>query len=78
LNVLGRMNRSLVDSATQQFIADFGVEISVDGAFGPGSQAALDQVAARFGETAPSGRVDRLVFLAGLYWTTTPFRVDLY
>ena len=78
LNVLGRMNRSLVDSATQQFIADFGVEISVDGAFGPGSQAALDQVAARFGETAPSGRVDRLVFLAALYWTTTPFRVDLY
>ncbi len=78
MSILNRMNRGLVDSATQQFIADFGVEITVDGAFGAGSQAALDQVAVQFGVTAPSGRVERLVFLAGLYWTTTPFRVDLY
>lgn len=78
LNILRGLNRSLVDSATQQFIADFGVDITVDGAFGSGSQAALNQVAAQFGQTAPEGRVERLVFLASLYWTTTPFRVDLY
>jgi len=78
LNILAGMNRNLVDSAAQQFLADFGVEISIDGAFGPGSQAALNQVAAQFGSAAPSGRVERLVYLAGLYWTTTQFRVDLY
>ena len=78
LNILGRLNRNLVDSATQQFIADFGVEITVDGAFGAGSQAALEEVATKFGLEAPDGRVERLVFLASLYWTTTPFRVDLY
>lgn len=78
LNILRGMSRNLVDSATQQFISDLGVSIEVDGAFGAGSQAALDQVVAQFGATAPDGRVDRLVFLASLYWTTTPFRVDLY
>ncbi|MCF6304236.1 MAG: caspase family protein [Rhodobacteraceae bacterium] len=78
MGLLGRMNRNQVDSATQQFISDLGVPITIDGAFGAGSQTALDQIAVQFGTTAPSGRVDRLVFLAGLYWTTTPFRVDLY
>ncbi|MBL4807621.1 MAG: caspase family protein [Rhodobacteraceae bacterium] len=77
-NLLGGLNRSLLDSAAQQFIVDFGENITVDGAFGAGSQAALDRVAVQFGVTAPTGRIDRLVFLAGLYWTTTPFRVDLY
>ncbi len=77
--ILRGMNRRLVDQAAQQMIADLGVEITVDGAFGAGSRAALAQVAANFGVEPPeNNRVDRLVFLAGLYWTTSPFRVDLY
>lgn len=76
--VLTQLGTRAVDQGAQVIIAELGEEIVADGAFGPGSQAALDRVAARFGTTIPSGSTQRLKALAAIYWQTSRFRADLY
>ena len=51
----------------------------MDGAFGRGSQTAMDEVLSRFNAgPAATDPVERIIQLAALNWTTSPFRVDLY
>ena len=77
---LARMKPQWIDRATQMLLNDMGADLAADGAFGPGSQAALAQVAAASGESVPAGMApaERLVWLAGLHWKRGRFRVDLY
>ncbi len=78
-DLLGQFPPQALDAAAQAMIADLGVEVTVDGQFGAGSQAALEQALQGFDVGPPaSDRVDRLVQLAKAYWTTSPFRVDLF
>lgn len=78
-DLLAQFPPEALDAAAQAMITDLGVTVAVDGQFGPGSQAALEQALARFDLGAPSpDRVERLVQLARAFWTTSPFRVDLF
>ncbi|MFD1343706.1 caspase family protein [Litorisediminicola beolgyonensis] len=76
--VLTRLGKSALDGGAQQLMRDLGADVSVDGAFGPGSRAALDQIADRFERQFPESPQERLLKLARLYWENTKFRVDLY
>ncbi|WP_374644586.1 caspase family protein [Tabrizicola sp.] len=77
--VLAATPREAVDMAAQRLLQELGADITADGAFGAGSAAAYEAAAARHGggrmETDP---VERLVDIARIHWSTTPFRVDLY
>lgn len=76
--LLGLTQRD-IDGGAQRMILEFGVDLAVDGAFGPSSQNALQAVLDRFdagqAETDP---IARILQLAALSWRTNPFRVDLY
>ena len=76
--VLGNLTRGALDGGAQALLRDLGVEIEVDGAFGPNSQQKLDAYALTKGITIPTDRQARLLALAAEYWKQTPFRVDLY
>jgi TPR repeat protein len=67
-----------LDAGAQALMADLGADVVADGAFGPASEAALSEIAARFKSDMPADRIERLLQLARIYWTTNPFRVDLY
>ena len=68
----------LIDGGTQRIMQGLGVEIEVDGAFGPASQEALNALLAQHGEgPAPTDPLDRLLTLAALHWKLSPFRTDL-
>ena len=68
-----------VDGGAQKLIRALGGETDVDGAFGPSSQNALAAVLTRHGAgPAETDPVARIVQLAALAWSTSPFRVDLY
>ena len=68
-----------INGGTQKLILALGGDLTVDGAFGPGSQQALDAVLARLNagpaETDPT---QRILQLASLQWQQSSFRVDLY
>ncbi|MEX0970787.1 MAG: caspase family protein [Paracoccaceae bacterium] len=68
------------DRAAQRLIVELGGTVEADGAFGPGSQAALEAMAASLGVDPYQGsdRAARLIWLAGLVWQQSAFRVDLY
>ncbi|MGG7566148.1 caspase family protein [Rhodovulum sp. DZ06] len=78
--LLDKLPPKFLDQASQMLLREMGAEIEADGAFGPGSRAALEAVAAGAGETAPGGlsAAERLVWIAGLNWRQGSFRVDLY
>jgi TPR repeat protein len=68
-----------VAGGTQELIRALGGAVEVDGDFGPGSKAALDEVLVRNGGgAAADDPVDRIVQLASLVWKASEFRVDLY
>ncbi|MEP5087932.1 MAG: caspase family protein, partial [Paracoccaceae bacterium] len=71
--------RKALDAGAQKLILELGGDVSVDGAFGSGSQNAMDEVLTRF-DSGPAEKdpVERIIQLAALVWTTSPFRVDLY
>lgn len=79
LNLLKSLNASTLGGGAQKLIVELGGEVDVDGAFGPGSRAAMDAVLADLGAgPAKTDPVERIVQLAELVWATSPFRVDLY
>lgn len=77
--VLDALPPEAIDEAAQRILQALGADIVPDGAFGDGSIAAYQSVADRFGRTSlQSDPTERLIDLARIHWTTTPFRVDLY
>ncbi len=69
----------ILNGGAQKLLVELGGYIDVDGAFGPGSQKVMDEVLARFDAgPAQTDPVERIIQLAALTWTTSPFRVDLY
>ncbi len=76
---LDAMSAKVLDGGAQRLIKALGGELEVDGAFGPGSQRAMNDVLTRLGMgPAASDPKERIVQLAQAYWETSPFRVDLY
>ncbi len=79
LEELSYMSQSEIDGGAQKLIAELGGDITVDGAFGPGSQEAIANVLEVLGagpaETDPT---QRILQLARLAWMQSTFRVDLY
>ncbi len=78
-DLIASFPRNALDGGAQKLIAELGGEVGVDGAFGAGSQKAMDEVLARFDAgPAQSDPLERILQLAALSWTTSRFRVDLY
>ncbi len=76
---LDAMPVKVIDGGAQMLIKSLGGELDVDGAFGAGSQSALQDVLTRLGlGTASTDPKERILQLAEAYWETSPFRVDLY
>ena len=77
--VLLSLSQKEIDGGAQKLITELGGDISVDGAFGPGSEEAMRIVLERFNAApAEPDPVGRILQLATLSWSTNPFRVDLY
>jgi TPR repeat protein len=77
--ILAALPAGTLDAGAQALIRDLGGAVEVDGAFGAGSQSALNEVLARRGAgPAEEDPVERIVQLARLHWQESPFRVDLY
>jgi TPR repeat protein len=77
--VLAAIPAEQVDEAAQRLLQGLGAEVIPDGAFGEGSEAAYKALADQHGDTSlETDPVERLVDIARIHWTTTPFRVDLY
>ena len=79
--------QSLVNQAAAFLPADapgslldgLGGELTVDGAWGAGSQGAADAVLGALGQgPASADPAERLLQLARAYWLANPLRVDLY
>jgi len=78
-DALGILDSRTIDGGSQALMVELGAEITVDGAFGPASQAALQELLDRYDAgAAESDPVARIRQLAKLSWSTNPFRVDLY
>ncbi|MEL6572982.1 MAG: caspase family protein [Pseudomonadota bacterium] len=79
LEELSYMSDREIDGGSQKLIAALGGDLTVDGAFGPGSRQAMDDVLARLGAgPAETDPLDRILQLAQLTWEQSSFRVDLY
>jgi len=79
LKLLHGLPAKVVDAGTQTLMNQLGESISVDGAFGAQSKAALAALLGRYDRKANmDDPVDRAVELAHVFWFKSPFRVDLY
>jgi TPR repeat protein len=77
--VLEALPAEAVDEAAQRLLQSLGAAITPDGAFGEGSQAAYKTIAEQHGDTSlEADPTERLIDIARIQWSTTPFRVDLY
>ena len=78
-DLLASFPKAALDAGAQSLINELGTPTEVDGAFGPASQQALDATLAQYGAgPAEANAIDRIVQLASIYWSVSPFRVDLY
>ena len=78
-DLLASFPRESLDGGAQKLIVELGGDVEIDGSFGSGSQQAMDGVLSRFGAgPAETDPIERIIQLAALSWTTSPFRVDLY
>ncbi|OYX42602.1 MAG: hypothetical protein B7Z02_11450 [Rhodobacterales bacterium 32-67-9] len=77
--LLASYNETALNGGAQKLIRELGGAVEADGAFGASSQAAMEAVLATHGAgPARTDPLDRIVQLAMLRWSTSPFRVDLY
>ncbi|MCP5085759.1 MAG: hypothetical protein GY952_02995 [Rhodobacteraceae bacterium] len=76
--LLRGMSKKHLNGGAQMLLNALGEDLTVDGAFGAGSKSALARVAENASLQAPKNPVQRLKFLAALYWQNSKFRVDLY
>ena len=78
-DVLLSLSQREIDGGTQSLINSLGGDLAVDGAFGPASETALQNVLDTYGAGAAAQHpVDRILQLAALSWKQNPYRVDLY
>lgn len=76
---LGRVDDRARDMATQMLLVELGERISVDGAVGPATRAALQRQAEAQGVTGPTDTSDaRLRLAARAFWAANPLRPDLF
>ena len=69
---------SRLDGGTQRIMVEMGLELEVDGAFGPASQSVLNELLAEHGAgPAKTDPLERLLQIAALHWKLSPFRTDL-
>jgi TPR repeat protein len=77
--VLEALPTEAVDEAAQRLLQTLGADVTPDGAFGDGSKTAYQTLANQYGDTSvEADPIERLVDIARIHWSTTPFRVDLY
>lgn len=77
--VLDALPKAAIDEAAQRLLQALGADLVPDGAFGDGSKTAYQSIAGQHGDTSlETDPVERLIDIARIHWTTTPFRVDLY
>jgi TPR repeat protein len=77
--VLDALPGNAVDEASQRLLQALGADVTPDGAFGEGSTTAYKTIADQHGDTSlETDPIERLIDIARIHWTTTPFRVDLY
>jgi len=74
LEELRAMSEKSLTGGLQRLLVGFGVELKVDGQYGPGTEAALKSIASDAGPTP----IDRILAAAKIHWQRSPFRVDLY
>jgi len=77
-SLLADMPRREIDAGAQLLINELGGSVTADGAFGSGSQAALTQLAEKYGATFAGQGSQRLEALAKVFWQNSKFRSDLY
>ncbi len=77
--VLEALPAKAIDEASQRLLQALGAEVTPDGAFGEGSKTAYKAIADQHGDTSlETDPTERLIDIARIHWSTTPFRVDLY
>ena len=77
--VLEALPTEALDEASQRLLQALGADVTPDGAFGGGSKTAYQALASQHGDTSvETDPIERLVDIARIHWSTTPFRVDLY
>jgi len=77
--VLEALPPEAVDEASQRLLQALGADVTPDGAFGDSSKAAYQTLADQHGDTSvETDPIERLIAIARIHWSTTPFRVDLY
>jgi TPR repeat protein len=77
-DILSQLSERDLNGGAQRLISELGGELEADGAFGPASEAALQDVLDRYNagpaETDPMARILQLALIS---WQANPFRVDL-
>jgi hypothetical protein len=77
--VLEALPNDAIDEASQHLLQALGADITPDGAFGEDSLMAYQTIASQHaGTTLETDPTERLIDIARIHWSTTPFRVDLY
>lgn len=78
-DLIATFSNNALNAGAQKLIVELGGSVVIDGAFGSGSQKAMDGVLAKLNAgPAATNPVERIIQLAALSWTLSPFRVDLY
>ena len=76
---MNSMSAQTFDGGTQKLINILGGNVTVDGNFGPASEAALAEVLARYGQSLQTNDPrERLLQLARVYLAQNPIRTDIY
>jgi len=77
--LIAKFPQDVLIGGAQRIINDLGGDVVVSGVFDAQSEQALSRLMAQLGQgPAPADPLERIVYLAGLVWKTSPFRVDLY
>lgn len=78
-DLLGQVPDDWLNAASQNLMNELGAELTADGKFGAGSQTALEAIMTEDGVLRSFNTPrERLIYLAGIYWKRSRFRVDLY
>lgn len=78
LEILTGLSAKALDGGAQALMRDLGVDIEIDGSFGPQSRQKLEEFLHVTGRSIPASRQDRLMVLAQIFWERSKFRVDLF